>query len=293
MEVTDLIGPALAYEQKIYCNDKDVLPGLTVLRTEEVSKFDSVVYDPVICLILQGVKETKVGDQMVTLAAGQALLVSHDLPVESRITVASADEPYVALIVSLDIAMVRSLYEQVGGSVQDAPLARSLSARSAEPKLIDALARYLALRDAPLEAQVLGPAILREIHFRLLVSPIGVMLRNLLAIDSHASRVARAIRQIRADFRSPLSVADMARTAGMSPSSFHGHFKGVTGTTPLQYLKDLRMIAARDMLREGRHSVAATSFEVGYESPTHFSRDYQRKFGLPPSKEVAASLERA
>jgi transcriptional regulator GlxA family with amidase domain len=117
----------------------------------------------------------------------------------------------------------------------------------------------------------------------------GGMLRSLLSVDSHASSVSRAILKLRAEYRQTLAVADLAREAGMSPSSFHTHFKLVTGTTPLQYQKDLRMIAARDMLRAGRHSVSSASFEVGYESPTHFSRDYRRKFGRAPSMELTAA----
>ncbi len=291
MQASDLIDPALAYWERTVQKDDALLPNLIVLRTRQVSQFEAVVYNPVVCLILQGAKETNIGDQTVKLHAGDALVVSHDLPVQSKITAASADKPYLALIISLELGMVRSLYEQVGSHSDEAPSARSLSAGRAEPSLIETLARYLALVDRPLDAQVLGPSILREIHFRLLMSPIGDMLRNLLAIDSHASRVAKAIMKIRTEFCQPLSVAELAQSAGMSQSSFHGHFKLVTGTTPLQYQKDLRMITARDLLRAGRHSVSSTSFEVGYESPTHFSRDYQRKFGLPPSKEAPAILE--
>jgi transcriptional regulator GlxA family with amidase domain len=111
------------------------------------------------------------------------------------------------------------------------------------------------------------------------------MLRNLLVADSHASRVAKAIQMLRAEFRSPLSVTDLAKTAGMSASSFHEHFKSVTGTTPLQYQKDLRLIEAKALLAD--HSVSEAAYTVGYESPTHFSRDYSRKFGLPPSKDAS------
>jgi transcriptional regulator GlxA family with amidase domain len=110
------------------------------------------------------------------------------------------------------------------------------------------------------------------------------MLRSLLAADSHASRVARAIQVLRQEFRRPLSVPELASLAGMSETSFHQHFKAVTGTTPLQYQKDLRLIAARKSLIEHGHNVSAAAYGVGYESPTHFSRDYRRKFGKPPSK---------
>ena len=149
--------------------------------------------------------------------------------------------------------------------------------------------RYLDLMDKPLDAQVLGPMILKELHFRLLLSPIGGMLRNLLSVDSHASRIAKSIQQIRVRFREPLVVGALARVAGMSPSSFHHHFKSVTGTTPLQYQKDLRMIEARTLLERGVPSVSFAGFEVGYESATQFSRDYSRKFGCSPKHHLTRS----
>jgi len=262
------------------------LPGISVLRRSEVSEIECYIYDPVICVILRGAKVTSIGDQTAEVRAGDALLVSHDLPVASRITQASASEPYLALILSLDLALVRGLYELVGEDLPAPATARAISAGRAGSDWLDPLARYVALRDRPLDARVLGPAALREIHYRLLLSPLGAMLRNLLAVDSRGSRIARAIAAMRAGFRGPLAVADLARTAGMSASSFHDHFRAVTGTTPLAYLKDLRLIEARRMLVDEAASVAAAAFGVGYESPTHFSRDYSRKFGVPPSRDA-------
>lgn len=263
------------------------LPALHVLRKDEISEFEAVVYNPVICLILRGRKETHIGTQSVSLGKGDALLVSHDLPVTAKITEATSEAPYLALILALDLGIVRSLYEQVGEAVSDVADAKSLASSAADPSWLEPLARYLRLMDNPLEAQVLGPLILKEIHFQLLMSPIGGMLRNLLSVDSHASRIAKAIKRIRASFREPLIVADLANLAGMSQSSFHEHFKSVTGTTPLQYQKDLRMIEARNLLARGARSVSVAGFEVGYESPTHFSRDYSRKFGCSPKHHLA------
>ena len=293
MQLTDLIALAREYPNRSEQKDGDALPNLTVLQISEVSEFDSVVYKPVVCLVLEGAKQTTIGHQSVTLRAGDALIVSHDLPVQSRIISASADKPYLALIVSLELGVLRSLYEQIGSAAEEMMPLRSLSAGPADSAVIETIGRYLSLVNSTVEAEVLGPSILREIHFRLLMSPIGGMLRSLLSIDSHASRVARVIIQIRRDFRRNLSIPELAQSAGMSQSSFHGHFKQVTGTTPLQYQKDLRMIAARDLLRTGHYSVASASFEVGYESPTHFSRDYQRKFGAAPSRESTQALELA
>jgi AraC-like DNA-binding protein len=276
-----------------YSNDKTEeilkLPGLSIFRREVESDIEAFIYEPVLCLILQGSKVTSIGDQVVELKPGDAVLVSHDLPVVSRITKASVDEPYLAVILLLDLRLVRSLYDQVADAPMPDAYGRSLSAGQAEPAWIAPLVRYFELMDNPLDAKVLGPSIRREIHYRLLLSPIGKMLRNLLVADSHASRIAKAIQRLRAEFRSLLSVSDLAKTAGMSASSFHEHFKSVTGTTPLQYQKDLRLIEARALLAIRKQTVSEAAYAVGYESPTHFSRDYSRKFGMPPSRELSST----
>lgn len=287
MDLSHLIDLAARYEAE-KAKGFQGLPGLSIYRRDAVSDIEAVVYEPVMCLILQGSKVTSIGDQLVELKPGDALLVGHDLPVTSRITRASAEEPYLAVILSLDLGLVRGLYEQVADAPASGVPVRPLSAGPADPAWLAPLVRYFELMDNPLDARVLGPSVRREIHYRLLLSPIGGMLRNLLVADSHASRVARAIRMVRAEFRSPLSVPDLAKTAGMSASSFHEHFKSVTGTTPLQYQKDLRLIEAKALLAD--HTVAEAAYAVGYESPTHFSRDYSRKFGLPPSRDANISI---
>jgi AraC-like DNA-binding protein len=268
------------------------LPGLTVLRRETVSEIEAVVYEPVICLILQGCKKTSIGDQFAELGPGDALLVSHDLPVQSMITKASPQEPYLAVILMLDLGLVRSLHEQLADVPMHETDGRSLAAGRAEPAWLASFERYFDLFDNPLDAKVLGPSVLREIHYRLLLSPAGKMLRNLLVADSHASRVGKAILRLRREFRSPLTLPELAKTAGMSATSFHQHFKAVTGTTPLQYQKDLRLIAARALLAGQGQTVTEAAFAIGYESPTHFSRDYRRKFGKSPRHDArdAASM---
>lgn len=294
MDLARLIDRANCYLQCM--RDGQTLPGLTVLRRGLPSGIEAVVYEPVICLILQGRKETSIGDLFADLGPGDALLVSHDLPVQSRITVASAREPYLAVILRLDLGTIRGLYEQLADVPMPAPGGRSLTAGPAEPEWLHAIERYLDLMDRPLDAKVLGPSVLREIHYRLLLSPLGTTLRGLLVADSHASRVAKALHQLRREFRSPLSLPELASAAGMSVTSFHQHFKAVTGTTPLQYQKDLRLIASRTLLAERGTSVSEAAYSVGYESPTHFSRDYRRKFGLPPGRHAtnfAARHDRA
>lgn len=265
------------------------IPGLYLLRHRARTGKSATIYDPIVCLILQGAKETTHAGQTVRLGAGTALIVSHASPVLSQITEAAPGEPYVALVLRLDLRVLRSLYEELGGrgpaSVDAEPFAVGL----ASPELIDAFGRYVALASGETDAAVLGPLVLKEIHYRLLVSPQGEMLHRLMRHDSHESTIALAIAQIRSGFKQRLSVSDLARQVHMSQSSFHEHFRKVTSTTPLQFQKELRLQDAQRQLRAGGCTVASVALDVGYESPNQFSREYTRKFGIAPQIELGGA----
>jgi AraC-like DNA-binding protein len=263
------------------------MTGLLLLRQRSESPLEATLYEPVLCLILQGRKQVLIGERTLSFGPGECLLVSHHLPVSSRITQA----PYLALVLKVDAATTREFYDDVAESALEGTRARAAETHRADPELLDALRRYLALADAPADARVLGPLILKEIHYRLLVAPFGGMLRSLLRRDSHASAIARAIGHIRDHIRSPIAIPDLARRVGMSASSFHKHFKTVTTTTPLQYLKELRLLEARRLLKTDGASVTTAAFEVGYESSTQFSREYARKFGVPPRQDRARTTD--
>jgi AraC-like DNA-binding protein len=258
------------------------MQGLLLLRQDSPSSFEASLYEPVLCLILQGRKQVSIGGQTLSFGPGECLLVSHDLPVSSRITKA----PYLALILEVDVTTIRKLHDEVADSVLEGERARAAETHRADPELLDALGRYLALADSPADAKVLGSLISKEIHYRLLVAPFGGMLRRLIRHDSNASGIARAIGVLRGDVRSSIAIPDLARRVGMSASSFHKHFKTITSTTPLQYQKELRLLEARRLLKSGGASVTTVAFDVGYESPSQFSREYARKFGVPPSQET-------
>jgi AraC-like DNA-binding protein len=259
------------------------LERILLLRQNAPSPFEPSLYEPVLCLILQGRKEVSVGERTLSFGPGECLLVSHDLPVRSRVTKA----PYLALVFEVDTAAIRKLHDEVAETALDDGRACAAVTQRADEALLDALHRYLALAKSPADAKVLGPLVSKEIHYRLLAAPFGGMLRRLIRDDSSASTIARAIGHMRADIRSPLAVADLARQVGMSESSFHKHFRAITSTTPLQYRKELRLLEARRILRTGGGSVTAVAFDVGYESPSQFSREYARKFGVPPSQDLA------
>jgi AraC-like DNA-binding protein len=258
------------------------MDGLLLLRQHSPSSFEASLYEPVLCLILQGRKQVSIGEQTFSFGPGECLLVSYDLPVSSRIT----KTPYLALVLKINLASIRELYNDVAEAALDSERARAVETHRADPGLLDALRRYLALSDSPIDAKVLGPLISKEIHFRLLMAPFGGMLRSLMRHNSNASAISRAIGHIRDEIRSPIAIPELARRVGMSSSSFHKHFKEVTLTTPLQYQKELRLLQARRLLRAGG-SVTSAAFDVGYESLSHFSREYARKFGLPPSQDIS------
>ncbi len=261
------------------------LPGLRVVTYPVRTDFEAMIYEPVVCLILQGRKETTFGGRTYRMSPGECVLVSHDLPVVSRVV----EVPYMALLLDVEVDTLRGLYDDLGASPREGGESSAMEVHAASALLLDALRRYLALSESASDAKVLGPMISKEIHYRLLMDPIGGMLRSLIRYDSHSTLVSRAIAVIRRDFRSPIVVAELAREIGMSVSSFHRHFKAVTSLSPLQYQKELRLLEARRLLTAGADSVSTTAFDVGYESLSQFSREYSRKFGRSPNRDLVGS----
>lgn len=263
---------------------------LFAIKYTEPTTFEATVYDPVTCIILQGAKEAVFDGNTCKSAAGQSFIVSHNLPIISRITNASKKEPYLALVVPIDISILRSLNDQIIHHEVSTTALTSLGTQKADDDFIDTMRRYFMLSQDQTEANVLGPLILKELHFRLLRAKNGGMLRQLLHRDSHASRISKAIAEIQKNFKTQFAVNDLANIAGMSPSSFHKHFKSITATSPLQYQKELRLMEARRLIADGDISISSAAFEVGYESPTQFAREYTRKFGASPRNDLGRVL---
>jgi AraC-like DNA-binding protein len=257
-----------------------------LLKQSSTSELYATLYEPAMCLILQGAKEVVTGERELRFGRGESLIVSHEIPVVSRITEASVKQPYIALILALDITIVRGLYEEFGESALSMDSAKAIEVEKANDQLLDSLYRLVESTQHEIDSMVLFPQILREVHFRLLQAPYGGMLRDLLRVDSHASNISKAIALIRQKFNEQLSVADIAKSVGMSTSSFHQHFKTITESTPLQYQKDLRLLEARRLIKIKGESVTAAALSVGYESPNQFSREYTRKFTVNPRADV-------
>ncbi len=294
MQADDLARRVLAYADARHADDQpqptNVDP-LRVVRQRAPSEIYPVVYEPIFCLVLQGEKKTWFGSDAVTFGRMQSLIVGLDLPTQARVSRASPAEPYIALALILDLGQIRELALELGSVPQTPGTGGTVAAAEADEAIVDAMGRLFNLTERPEAAGVLAPLIIREIHYWLLTASHGSILRQLAQKDSQATRVASAITLIRRDIAADLRVDELAQQAGMSPSSFHVHFKAFTGTTPLQYQKQLRLMEARRLIQSEGISVSASAYRVGYESPTQFSREYSRHFGLSPRKDLAEAKE--
>jgi AraC-like DNA-binding protein len=287
-----LIADVLRFTDGMRADDRPVstvVPGLCVIRSFAPHAAIPSVYEPVFCLVLQGAKHTTSGEQSVLFRAGQAVVIGVDLPVISRVVEASAARPYVAMILRLDLDLLRALAVEMPPAKADGFGAISIG--DADDRIVEAMQRLFALWEQPDDIPFLAPLVTREIYYRLLRAGYGGILRRLANLDSHASRIASAIAIIRADIAAPLRVGDLARVAGMSVSAFHAHFRTLTGTSPLQYQKQLRLNEAKRLMQSGARSISAIAFDIGYESPTQFSREFTREFGHPPRRELALRAE--
>lgn len=260
--------------------------GTHLLRHDSPAGQDSTVYRPLLCLVLQGAKYVGTSAKKLTVHAGQSLIVSHALPVVSRITEAAPETPYIALVFPLDLDVLRTLAPSVSPSSdtrQSDPFSIQLCDTNEE--IEDALRRYFSQCETEAERRLLAPITAREIHARLLMGQHGEILRRLLWHQSTASRIFQATRDMQTHLSKTIVVADLARAVGMSNSAFFEQFKAVTGTSPLQYQKDLRLLRARDELQTSSAKVSEIAFSVGYESSAQFSREYSRKFGRAPRED--------
>lgn len=264
-----------------------------MFRMREPSGLMRSMYKPLLCLVLQGAKQVAAGDEVHEFVAGQSLIVSADRPVVGRVVRASPDRPYLALSLDLDMGVMREVVGEIGAPVAPPPAEPPAGPRPAllvdetDEAVADCALRLTRLLDRPEAAPVLRPAIVKEMHYWLLAGRHGAAIRRLAIPDGHAERVARAVAILRAEFAQALPVERLAAAAGMSPSSFHQHFKAVTSLSPRQFQKQLRLIEARRLMTSLGLGASSTAFAVGYESVPQFTREYGRMFGAPPRRDAS------
>jgi AraC-like DNA-binding protein len=257
-------------------------PGLHLIASDAPTEAQQLVYEPMLCLILQGAKTTTLGAESHPYRAGQYLVVSADLPVSGQVL----EAPYLAVGVPLDATVIADLMMEMGETAAEAAPLRALAVSDMDDDLMDVVIRLVRLLDRPNEAAVLAPLIRRELMWRLLTGERAGMMRQIGSGDGRLEQVRRAIRWLRVHYAEPMRIERLAEVAGMSETSLYRHFKAVTAMSPLQYQKQIRLQAARNLLLARGRDVAGIGFAVGYDSPSQFSREYARLYGRPPGRDL-------
>ena len=243
---------------------------------------------PCFALLAQGEKTLTLGGEELRYGIGDYLLMSVDLPVVSRVTQASEDQPSLGLGMAIDPVRLADLLRRVPLPTLPAAVdgLRGVTVSKAPPDLLDAVVRMLRLLDRPADIPALAPLIEEEILYRLLTGPDGARLLAIVSAESRSHRVGKAVDWLRQHFAEPLRIEDLAAHVGMSESSLHHNFKAVTALTPMQYQKQLRLHEARRLMVVDRLGVASAGHRVGYQSPSQFSREYARLYGRSPVRDV-------
>jgi AraC-like DNA-binding protein len=263
------------------------LPNVRILRSDRPLSNTPVLYDPGIVIVCQGAKRGHFGDQVYLYDEQHYLAVAVPVPFTMQ-SGGSAKKPLLAIYLHLDLQVIAGLMIELdrAGGATPAQAPRSMVSSPMDADMQGSVHRLLQALDRPLEAAILGPAAVRELYFRVLTGPQGHAMRAALAQHGQFGKIGKALRRIHLDHARPLDLAQLAREAGMSVPSFHSHFKAVTQTSPMQYLKSTRLHQARLlMVREGM-TAAAACHAVGYESSSQFSREFKRLFGLAPAAEA-------
>lgn len=266
------------------------IPGVSLIRFGNPSQPVPAVYEPSLCIVVQGRKQALLADEIYTYDALNYLVVSMTLPILGQVIEATPERPYLCLKFNIDTALINELQQQVPPPRKDAPASpRAMYLARTSAPLLDAVLRVIRLLDTPDEVPVLAPLALREIHYRVLTGELGHRLRELCVIDSQSQRISRAIELLKRRFHEPLRIEELASAAHMSTSALHHRFKAVTAMSPLQFQKQLRLQESRRLMLLEGIDAASAAHRVGYESPSQFTREYRRLFGAPPRQEVEAA----
>jgi len=263
------------------------IPGLTLYRNIAPTAPNPCTYEPSLLVIPQGEKRVDLGRQSYRFGQSTFLLTSIELPIVSQVSVASAATPFLAFFLKLDMGMVREVVHCEEFQVRT-PRCEVLGMVIGEltEALLSPCLRMVDLLATPEDVPFLSKLLQREIIYRLLQGTQGNRLRSVATLGNQSHKTAKAVTWLRENFEKPLNVDQLASMAGMSRSTLHHHFRDLTAMSPLQFQKQLRLQAARRKMLTDELDAARAAFEVGYESPSQFNREYKRFFGRPPVRDI-------
>lgn len=263
------------------------IPNLLFFRREQPMPPSICLVEPSIVLVMQGEKKMWVGEEGYLYDTDHFLITSLDIPANSEVVTASPEKPCVGLVLKLDLKTLAELISQGSLPTPDKSVDDGgVGLGTVTPQIIEPFSRLLELLDEPDSIPVLAPLIQREIHYRLLLSDQAARLWQIVSVGSQSQRVAKAIDWLKMNYSKPLRVEELASRVQMSASSLHHHFRKLTAMSPLQYQKWMRLNEAKRLMLNEDMDATSAAFRVGYESPSQFSREYSRLFGLPPKRDI-------
>ncbi|WP_224992114.1 AraC family transcriptional regulator [Acinetobacter pittii] len=261
------------------------IPTLSLHRRSEPSA-THCIYNLGLGIVLQGEKQVIIGEEIFTYTQGQSMLTTIDIPVISHTRRTSEHKPFLGLMLLLDVSMIRKMVSQMGQMNFQEKTQRSFGVQTIDYALIESVNRLVNLLNEPVLLSQLSPIIQQEIIIRLLTGPNGIYLRQLIKTGSVSNKIEKAVSWLKYNFVKQIQMDDLAEKAYMSPSTFRQHFREITGMSPLQYQKQLRLQEARHLMLNRDVDVGHAAGLVGYESASQFSREYSRLFGSSPQKDI-------
>jgi AraC-like DNA-binding protein len=263
------------------------IPALSLMRTTRVFELEHSIYEPSLCVVAQGAKIIMLTNERYQYDLSSYLVASVHLPISGMVIEATPQKPHLCLKINFSAGEILDILKEndqkcIGRSESK----RGLYVNRIDSFLLDAILRLVRLLDTPRDIPVLSPLFIHEILYRVLQDEQGALIRQFAMIGSHARSIAKVIRIINQDFSKPLRIDELAKEVNMSTSALHSQFKKVTAMSPIQYQKQIRLQKARQLLLLEVADAATAAFQVGYESPSQFSREYARMFGLPPLSDI-------
>lgn len=271
-------------------NYTTAIKGVRIVRRNHPTEFLRCFYNPTCILVLQGQKHMLYGNENLVYGRGQYVVSCTDIPVSSRVAEASENEPFVVLILELDSNIISNLILEMKLSQNienNGNSEKCLAIADVDEELLDAFYRLALLIEKPEnEQKIMSQIIIKELYYRLLTGELGNQLRLINTKGTHSNQVAQAIHYLKENYSEKLNIENIAQKFNMAPSSFYRTFKQVTSISPLQYQKQLRLYEAQRLMLSGNYDAASAGYEVGYESPTQFSREYKKMFGASPKTNI-------
>jgi AraC-like DNA-binding protein len=265
------------------------VPGLALYRNTAPTAPNPCTYEPSLLLVPQGRKRVDLGKQSYVFGGSTFLLTSIELPIVSRVSVATVEKPYLAFFLKLDMGIVRDVLHTEEVRISKPPVGtRGMVLGEVTVELLTPCLRMVQLFSAPQDVPFFAKLLQREISYRLLQGPQGDRLRSVATMADQSYLTAKAVTWLRDNFEKTLNVNELASMAGMSRSTLHHHFRGLTALSPLQFQKQLRLHTARQKMLTEKLDAVSAAFAVGYESPSQFNREYKRFFGKPPMRDIQA-----